>query len=68
MRRSCLHASDPTTCSCPAFGCSILRSAGSGIPFDLYEKIIDMLTVILLLAGFACFALFFKSIDFFDKI
>jgi hypothetical protein len=31
-------------------------------------KIIDMLTVILLLAGFACFALFFKSIDFFDKI
>jgi len=28
----------------------------------------DMLTVILLLAGVACFALFFKSIDFFDKI
>jgi hypothetical protein len=31
-------------------------------------KIIDMLTVILLLAGLACFVLFFRSIDFFDKI
>jgi hypothetical protein len=34
----------------------------------LRGKIIDMLTVILLLAGLACFALFFKFIDLFDKI
>jgi len=27
-----------------------------------------MLTVILLLAGLACFGLFFKTIDFFEKI
>jgi len=27
-----------------------------------------MLTVILLLAGLLCFGLFFKSIDFFEKI
>lgn len=27
-----------------------------------------MLTIILVLAGLACFALFFKAIDFFDKI
>jgi hypothetical protein len=27
-----------------------------------------MLTVILILAGLICFALFFKAIDFFDKI
>jgi len=27
-----------------------------------------MLTVILLLAGLVCFALFYKAIDFFDKI
>jgi len=27
-----------------------------------------MMTIILLLAGLICFALFFKAIDFFDKI
>ena len=27
-----------------------------------------MLTILLLLAAFICFAIFFKSIDFFDKI
>jgi hypothetical protein len=28
----------------------------------------DMLTLLLFLMGLLCFALFFKSIDFFDKI
>jgi hypothetical protein len=27
-----------------------------------------MMTILLLLAGLVCFALFFKAIDFFDKI
>lgn len=31
-------------------------------------KLIYMLTILLILAGLLCFALFFKSIDFFDKI
>jgi hypothetical protein len=28
----------------------------------------NMMTILLLLAGLICFALFFKAIDFFDKI
>jgi hypothetical protein len=31
-------------------------------------KTSTMLTAILVLAGLICFALFFKAIDFFDKI
>jgi hypothetical protein len=39
-----------------------------GIPFGGGWETIVMLTVILLLAGLVCFGLFFKSIDFFEKI
>jgi len=31
-------------------------------------KIKSMLTIVLIVAGLLCFVLFFKSIDFFDKI
>jgi hypothetical protein len=32
------------------------------------NKILAMLTVILFLAGLVCFYVFFKSIDYFEKI
>jgi hypothetical protein len=41
----------------------------SGIPFGHQPlKYLFMLTVILFLAGFVCFYLFFKSIDYFENI
>jgi hypothetical protein len=39
----------------------------SGTSFGPFLKK-TMLTVLLILAGLVCFGLFFKSIDFFDKI
>jgi hypothetical protein len=36
--------------------------------WPLLRKIVDMLTVMLFLAGFVCFYLFFKTIDYFEKI
>jgi hypothetical protein len=33
-----------------------------------HSKILAMLTVILFLAGLVCFYVFFKSIDYFEKI
>jgi hypothetical protein len=48
------------------------RSRAPGHPFGYGEcrskKIKVMLTAILLLAGLVCFVLFYKAIDFFDKI
>jgi len=39
-----------------------------GIPFEPPGKTFPMLIPLLLLAGLLCFWLFFKSIEFFDKI
>jgi len=39
-----------------------------GIPFELLGKTFPMLISSLLIAGLLCFWLFFKSIEFFDKI
>jgi hypothetical protein len=38
------------------------------IPWVVKLKINIMVTIILVAAGIICFALFYKSIDFFDKI
>jgi len=46
----------------PAGPCRVFRHLFWLLP----EK--TMLTVLLLLAGLVCFAIFFKAIDFFDKI
>jgi hypothetical protein len=49
--------------------CCVLPVAGRiGIPFGHSFQNNFMLTAILFLAGLICFALFFKSIDFFEKI
>ena len=43
-----------------------------GTPFDILATSHKMnrmiMTILLLLAGLACFLLFYRSIDFFDKI
>jgi hypothetical protein len=39
-----------------------------GTPFGPKWKNSAMLTIILFLAGLVCFALFFKAIDYFEKI
>jgi hypothetical protein len=43
---------------------------GPAIPITghLFWLFLAMMTILLLLAGMVCFALFFKAIDFFDKI
>jgi hypothetical protein len=42
------------------------ETAHSGIPFGTSVK--KAMTIFLFLAGLVCFALFFKSIDYFEKI
>jgi len=46
-----------------------MRLCRSGILFGVLRvKDVVMLTIILFAAGLICFALFFKSIDYFEKI
>jgi len=51
------------------FRAAVERAAGLGIAFGFWRANTKrMLTVILFVAGAACFYVFFKSIDFFEKI
>lgn len=40
----------------------------SGTRFGFPLETMLMLTIALFIAGFLCFALFFKAVDFFEKI
>ena len=54
--------------SFPSFDRDVQHDDRSRNYLQDYKSLIMFLTIILILAGLVCFALFFKSIDFFDKI
>jgi hypothetical protein len=49
-------------------GILLATRGNSNHVYKKYQILIIMLTPILVIAALVCFAIFFKSIDFFDKI